>query len=202
MKRTAFFLVAALSIPAFQIISNCSQPLESSDLDRAPGPGAQGRVDTLYVLDTTYIVHDGNVDTVIVVDTIIQVDTVTVTDTITEIDTVFSDTTIIDTVIVVEPGDIQMICDRLSCKQKEIVWLFRNAEGYYHLEFAAASEKEQPTHTLTVSIDGQAYDWKLSESLELVLDQNLGANATIRITTSTPKSFGHAIDVCLTMTKM
>jgi len=226
MKRAALLVIAGLVILAFQIISNCSQPLESSDLNPSLGPVSPGRVDTLFVFDTVVIVHDGRVDTLIVVDTIIQIDTTVVTDTIivpdttivdtiidtiivhdtTVIDTIVDtviipDTTLVDTVIIIEPGDGQMLCDRLSSAQQEIVWLFRNAEGPFHLEFAALSEREHPTHILTVTIDGQTYDWSLSESLELVLDQNLGPNAMIRIMTSKPPSFGHAIDICLTLTK-
>lgn len=212
MKRAAFLLIVALLILAFQIISNCSQPLESSDLSPSLGPVSPGRVDTLFVFDTVVIVHEGRVDTLIVVDTIIQADTTVVIDTIilpdttlvdTIIDTiVIPDTTLVDTVIIVEPGDGQMLCDRLSSSQQEIIWLFRYAEGPFHLEFAALPEREHPTHTLTVTIDGQTYNWSLSESLELVLDQNLGSNAMIRILTSKPPSFGHAIDICLTVTKM
>jgi len=221
MKRAALLVIAGLVILAFQIISNCSQPLESSDLNPSPGPGSPGRVDTLYIFDTTYVVHDGQVDTVIVVDTIIQIDTTVVTDTIidttievdtiilpdstivdTVIDTIFlPDTTLVDTVIIVEPGNSPILCDRLSSAQQEIVWLFRNPEGSYHLEFVALPEREHPTHTLAVTINGQTYDWSLSESLELVLDHNLGSNAMIRIETSKPPSFGHAIDVCVTVTK-
>jgi hypothetical protein len=197
MKRAAFLLIIALVILAFQIISNCSQPLESSDLNPSPGPGFPGRVDTLFVFDTVVIVHNGRVDTLIAIDTIIQ------TDTVTQIDTTYGDT-VTDTVFVGEPGegDGQMLCARLSSSQQEIVWLFRNAEGPYHLEFAALPERDHPTHTLAVTIDGQTYDWSLSESLELVLDQNLGSNAMIRILTSKPPSFGHAIDICLTVARL
>ena len=242
MKRTAFLLIVTMAILAFQIISNCSQPLESSDLNPSLGPGSPGRVDTLFVFDTVVIVHDGRVDTLIMVDTIIQADTTVVTDTIiipdttivdtiidtiivpdttivdtiidtiivpdtTIVDTIFDtitipDSTIVDTVIIIEPGDGQILCDRLSSAQQEIVWLFRNAEGPFHLEFAALPESEHPNHTLTVSIGDQLYYWDLSVSLELILDTTLPANATIIITTSKPPSFGHAIDVCVTVTKM
>jgi len=172
MNRAVFLLVAALMVAAFQIISNCAQPLESSDLSPSPSPGPQGRVDTLYVYDTVLVIHGGKIDTVIVVDTIIQYDTTVITDTIIDVDTVvipdsiiidtiiipdttivdtvvdtiilpdttivdtvvdtviLPDTTIIvDTVIIIEPGDGPMLCDRLSSAQQEIIWLFRNAEG-------------------------------------------------------------------------
>jgi hypothetical protein len=195
MKRAALLLIVTLVILAFQIISNCSQPLESSDLTPSPGPGSPGRVDTLFVFDTVVIVHNGRVDTLIVIDTIIQ------TDTVTQTDTTYGDT-VTDTVIIVEPGGGRMLCARLSSSQQEIVWLFRNPEGSYHLEFAALPESEHPNHTLTVSIGDQLYDWDLSVSLELILDTTLPANLTIIITTSKPPSFGHAIDVCVTVTKM
>ena len=224
MKRAVFLMIAALFALAFQIISNCSQPLESSDLSKSPSLGPQAGVDTLYVFDTVLIIHEGHVDTVIVVDTIIQFDTTvvidTIVDTVIDVDTVIipdsiivdtiilPDTTIIDTVIVVdtviviEPGDAPMLCDRLSSAQQEIVWLFRNAEGPFHLEFAALPERDRPQHTLTVAIGDQLYYWDLSESLELILDTTLPPNATIIVTTSKPPSFGHSIDVCLTWTKM
>jgi len=245
MKRAVFLMMAALLVAAFQIISNCAQPLESSDLSPTPSPGPLGRVDTLFVYDTVLVIHGGRVDTVIVVDTIIQYDTTVITDTIIDVDTVvipdsiiidtviipdttivdtvfdtiilpdttivdtivdtviLPDTTIIvDTVVIIEPGDGPMLCDRLSSAQQEIVWLFRNAEGPFHLEFAALPERDHPQHTLTVAIGDQIFFWDLSESLELVLDVTMPANATIIITTSRPPSFGHAIDICLTWTKM
>jgi len=180
MKRPAFLLLGLLAILAFQIISNCSQPLDSSDLTGGISPTSGGNGDTLFVVDTVFIVHGGKVDTVIVVDTIIQVDTVTV-----------ADTTIVDTVIVIEPGsgDSKMLCARLSSAQQEIVWLFRNTEAQYHMEFAALPERDQPTHILTVTVDGQAYEWPLTQSLELILDQTLSANAVLRVATSNPPSF-------------
>jgi len=192
MKRPAFLLMGLLAILAFQIINSCSQPLDSSDLTGGVSPTPGGGGDTLYVVDTVYIVHGGKVDTVIVVDTIIQVDTVTV-----------ADTTIVDTVIVIEPGsgDSKMLCAHLSTAQQEIVWLFRNSEGPYHLEFAALPERDHPTHVLSVTVDDQAYEWPLTEGLELILDQTLSSNAVLRIATSKPPSFGHAIDICLTITR-
>jgi len=193
MKRPAFILMGLLAILTFQIISNCSQPLESSDLTGGIAPTPGTKVDTLFVVDTVIIPHGGKVDTVIVVDTIIQVDTVTV-----------ADTTIVDTVIVIEPGsgDSKMLCARLSSARQEIVWLFRNTEAQYHLEFAALPERDQPTHILRVTIDGQVYEWHLTESVELILDQTFSPNAIISIITSKPPSFGHAIDICLTVTRL
>jgi hypothetical protein len=176
--------------------------LESGDVTGSLNPTTGTRVDTLFVVDTVIIEHGGKVDTVIVVDTIIQVDTVIVTDTTTEMDTVVVDTTVVDTVIIIEPGGSQMLCDRLACAHKEIVWLFRNAGGSFHLEFAALPESEHPNHTLTVTIGEQKHCWDLSKSLELILDATLPANATIIITTSKPRSFGHAIDICLTVTRL
>jgi hypothetical protein len=108
----------------------------------------------------------------------------------------------VDTVIVIEPGDGPMLCDRLSCSQKEIIWLFRNAEGPFHLEFAALPESDKPPHTLTVWIGEQSYTWDLKTSPELILDTTMPANAVVRITTSKPPSYGHAIDVCLTWTAL
>lgn len=192
MKRAAFLLVVGSIILAFQIISNCSQPLENSDLPLSPSPGPGSRVDTVYVIsiDTVVVIHEGTTDTVVVFDTVIQVDTV-----------IQTDTSVVDTVVVIDSGSCgsQMVCARLGSGQKEIVWLFRNHEGPYHLEFAALTEMDHPTHTLTVDLDGETFNWSLAESLELVLDVNLSQNATMHITTSKPPSFGHSIDVCLTM---
>ena len=70
------------------------------------------------------------------------------------------------------------------------------------MEFVALPKQGNPTHTLTVTIDDQAHAWPLAENLELVFDQSLAPNATIRISTSKPPSFGHAIDICLTVTQL
>ena len=196
MKRAAFLLVLGSIILAFQIISNCSQPLENNDLGGSPSPSPGLRIDTVYVIniDTVVIVHQGSVDTLLIFDTVVQVDTV-----------VLADSPVVDTVvIIIDSGSYgpQMVCARLNSGQQDIVWLLRNREGRYHLEFAALPESDHPTHTLTVDIGGQTYEWSLSESLELILDEDLGANTTIRVTTSKPPSLGHSIDICLTLTKI
>ena len=229
MKNTAVLFIAVLSALALVFLSNCAQPLESEDLRRSGTPGNQLKIDTLYLHDTIIVVNDGEVDTIIVtdtillpdttvvvdtiidtidlpdttiVDTVVIIDTVVVSDTVVMPDTVIVTDTTVDTVIVVEPGDGPMLCDRLSCAQKEIVWLFRNTEGLFHLEFAALPQNGKPQHTLTVWINEQPYAWNLSSSLEFILDTTLPANATMRITTSKPPSYGHAIDVCLTWTAL
>lgn len=192
MKRSALLLSGLLAVLAFQAILNCSQPLESSDLSGGlnPAPGSPG--DTLFVVDTIFITHGGKVDTVIVVDTVIQVDTVTV-----------MDSTVVDTVIIVEPdpGDSDILCARLSQARQEVVWLFRNTEGLYHLEFVALPEREHPTQILEVTIDETTYTWNMAQGLKMIFDQSLTSNATIRIATKKPPAFGHAVDICLTMTR-
>jgi hypothetical protein len=115
-------------------------------------------------------------------------DTVTVTDTIIQVDTV--------TVVVT---DSQTVCSRMGSNQQEIVWLFRNEEGQYRLEFAALAERDKPSHILSVDVEGQLYKWDLAENTEFILDRYLEQNATVLILTSKPPSFGHSIDVCLTV---
>ncbi len=176
-------------------------------------------IDTNWVYDTTYVSDTVmQIDTVFVVDTLVEVDTMFAVDTVYQIDTVFvvdstsqTDTVYIidtvlqiDTVIVIEPGDSGPIvmCAQLSCNRQEIVWMFRNPEGDYRLEFTAASERDNPDQTLSVRIDGEEYFWKPSRDREFITEQYLEQNAIIRITSKKPPAFGHAIDVCLTMSKL
>lgn len=119
-------------------------------------------------------------------------------DTVTIVDTVIQ----IDTVIITEPDSsgLFFVCSRLSAGQQEIVWLFRNEEGMFHLEYAASAEFDQPTQLVIVDIDGEQFEWRPSSNPEFILDHNLEENATMRITLDQPPSFGHAIDICLTLT--
>jgi hypothetical protein len=176
-------------------------------------------VDTNWVYDTTYVSDTVmQIDTVFVVDTLMEVDTMFAVDTVYQIDTVFvvdstsqTDTVFIidtvlqiDTVVVIEPGDSGPIamCARLSSCRQEIVWMFRNPEGDYRLEFTAASERDNPDQTLVVAIDGEKYFWKPSRDSEFITEQHLEQNAIIRINSKKPPAFGHAIDVCLTVSKL
>ncbi|PKK83044.1 MAG: hypothetical protein CVT49_10445 [candidate division Zixibacteria bacterium HGW-Zixibacteria-1] len=127
-------------------------------------------------------------------------------DTIYNLDTLnTSDTTIIvDTVIVVvhDTTGSQIICSRIDCNQKEIVWMFRNAEGSHKLEFVAFTEEDQPCQKLVVDVDGQEFSWKPVENPELIMEQDLNQNATIRISSTNPKALGHAIYICLTLSSI
>ena len=108
---------------------------------------------------------------------------------------------IVDTVIVVMPdtsGSL-MICSRLNSYQQEIVWLFRNQAGLFRLEFSALTEQEHPSQTLSVDIDGQQFQWQPAESAEFILEHDLEQNALMQIVSNKPPSFGHAIEICLTV---
>lgn len=125
---------------------------------------------------------------------------------ITDVDTIIVVDTlpVIDTLIIVEPGsgESKMVCSRITSNIQEIVWLFRNSEGLYCLEFAAALESEHPTQTITIDIGGQELLWRPSDSSELVKDLYLDQNVIIRITPKKPPSLGHALDICLTFSKL
>lgn len=127
----------------------------------------------------------------------IIVDTITISDTVIIVDT----TILVDTLIVVvhDTSGSQTLCSRLSPYLKEIVWMFRNTEELYLLEFVANSEQNQPPRTLSVDIDGRQFSWDLTESNEFITEQHLNSNATVKIITDQPPSFGHDIDICLTV---
>ena len=155
--------------------------------------------DTTYVIDTlfqydTLIVIDTLIqsDTIIVTDTVIQTDTVVQTDTLIEVDTVIVD--IVDTVIV--PTGY---CARLASSQKEIIWMLQNTEGSYLLEFVATVERAAPPQLLIVEIDGQLVEWQVTNTQALSIEQDLGENVTARIWPGKPPSFGHAVDICLSV---
>lgn len=197
MKKFILFAATALLLGASQSLMNCADPLESS----------QGRIlnppipeDTVYTIDTVVIIDTvGATDTVIIVDTIGIIDTIWVVDTVGIIDTVV----VIDTVMVEIPTlDSQFVCARISCNQKEIVWLLRNQAGLYRLEFAGEVENDQPVQTLKIDIDGAEYLWNPAADVEFVKELTLGKNATIRITPKKPPAFGHAIDICLKITAL
>jgi len=177
VKRLFLLVVGVVAFFAIQFLANCSQPLDSTSDPGFSPPG------------TTIIV-----DTVIIVDTTFQVDTVIVVDTVTNVDTII--------VVQPDPGGLQTVCSQLSSCHRKILWMFRNQAGLYHLEFVAESEKEHPSRTLYVEIDDQWYKWRLSDSSELIIDQYLEENASIRIITGLPLCFGHAIDICLTVSTL
>lgn len=198
MKRLILFAAAILLLGAAQSLMNCADPLESPQ-GRILNPPVPG--DTVYVVDTVVIIDTiGTVDTVTIIDTISTIDTVMIIDTVGTTDTVL----IIDTVIVIDTVtvevptlDSQFVCARLSCNQKEIVWLLRNQAGLYRLEFAGEVESDQPVQTVKIDIDGEEYLWNPAAEAEFIKELTLARNATIRITPKKPPAFGHAIDICL-----
>jgi len=163
-------------------------------------------IDTLSTIDTIVVVDTiGIIDTIWVVDTVGTIDTVMIIDTVGTTDTVL----IIDTVVVIDTVmmeiptlDSQFVCARISCNQKEIVWLLRNQAGLYRLEFAGEVESDQPVQTVKIDIDGAEYLWNPAADAEFVKELTLGKNATIRITPKKPPAFGHAIDICLKITAL
>ena len=110
--------------------------------------------------------------------------------------TFFTDTVII---VQIDTTDANMVCAQLVSNLQEIVWLFRNSEGRYDLEFAAAVESEHPTQTLTVDIDGEEYAWAPAKDSELLMEMDLKQNAIIRIYPTKPPSLGHSVHICLTV---
>ena len=127
-------------------------------------------------------------------------------ESIDEIDTLFpvsetpGDTVVrVDTVTIVEGNDGSSFrfCARLASNQQEIVWLLQNEAGQFHLEFAALADRIHPSQTLLIEIDGEQFQWQPAKNMDFVIEQELGENAIARISSSTPHSFGHAIDVCL-----
>jgi hypothetical protein len=126
-------------------------------------------------------------------DTIYIVDTVVVIDTVMHIDTVF----------VPEPGECcyNTFCSHIGSGQHKIVWLLRNSEGRYHLEFGALTERDQPVQKLFVDINGEKFCWSPAHEHELVIDRYLTQNAVIRIYSDQPCAFGHEISICLTVSR-
>lgn len=126
------------------------------------------------------------------------------TDPVPDIDTLFSIDTlhVIDTITIIEPGtgESQIVCGRISTTQKDLVWMFRNPEGTYNLEFMVLTDRDKPVQELTLDLDGQELLWNPGDNPELIAELILSQNAVFRITTNKPPSLGHAIDICLTIT--
>ncbi|MEE9442396.1 MAG: hypothetical protein V3V99_06990 [candidate division Zixibacteria bacterium] len=172
MKKPIICAVWTLLLTGSIIFVNCSNPLESSDL---AGTDPVPSIDTLFSIDTLHTI-----------------------DTLTQIDTL----TIIDTITIIEPGigESQIVCGRISTTQKDLVWMFRNPEGTYNLEFTALTDRDKPAQELALDIDGQEFLWNPGENPELITELILSQNAVFRITTNKPPSLGHAIDICLSIT--
>lgn len=166
-------------------------------------------IDTMTTVDTVVhtvvdtLVHS---DTVTVTHTVVKHDTVRVTDTTTLVDTLVTTDTVVrvDTVKVGDPTacNPEPFCGKLAACDKELLWLFRNEAGNYHLEFSGYADKDQPLQTIVVTINGVAYYWKAAEKPEWDFDMALPANTTIRIGLTKPPAYGHEIHICLQMTKI
>jgi hypothetical protein len=170
------------------------------------------QIDTTTQIDTVVVVDSViqgdtviQIDTIIIIDTLTEIDTVTQVDTVIQFDTVVVIDTVvqIDTVIVVVPdtGSIRPFCGTLASNQQEIVWMFRNPDGNFLLEFSADMERAQPNQTLTVDIDGETFIWDPNADPEFITEMHLDLHATIRIIANKPPARGHSINVCLTVTQ-
>lgn len=159
------------------------------------------RTDTVTHYDTVTVTHTvTHYDTLVVNDTIVRVDTTVVVDTIRQVDTVIH----VDTVKIGDPVDCnpEPFCGKLSACDKDLVWMFRNSAGDYKLEFSGYAEKDQPLQTIVVTIDGKDYYWQAATDPLWVTQLALPANTTIKIKLTSPPAYGHAISICLQMTKL
>ncbi len=163
-------------------------------------------IDTLIHTDT--VTH---VDTVTVTHTVVHYDTVVVNDTLTTIDTIIAVDTItsVDTVVRVDTVQVgpvncepEPFCGKLSSCDKDLVWMFRNAAGDYRLEFSGYAEKDQPLQTIVVNINGKDYYWQAATTPLWIKELTLSANTIIKIKLTSPPAYGHAISICLNMTKI
>lgn len=171
--------------------------------------------DTLIITDTVTIYDSSTVfDTVTVIDTIINWDTIIVNDTITDIDTIviydtipgdtIYDTTVVyDTIIINVPDSTDGIpfCARLSSHLPEIVWILKADPGEYNFEFLALADEFKQGRSLIVTINDDEYIWDPLANDELLLDITIDSKITIKIVPDNPAALGHAVDICLTITK-
>ena len=203
MKRLIFLAACLTLFAVFQIVINCSSPLESSNLTPPnPNPG----VDTVYIFDTVF-----TSDTTFIVDTVIVVDTLTGVDTFIVVDTVvISDTTIIsdtvfisDTVIVYDTVTVGtsgvVICTEIGPSQRKIDWTFLSVPAEYHLAFEAATDRDRPTKSLTIEVNGEMYYWDLTQSNNFDFDFQFTASTNITIMPNPPNSYGNGVSLCLTL---
>lgn len=112
-----------------------------------------------------------------------------------QIDTIY----IVDTVYVNMPDTSgeQLLCARIASNQHDIVWMFRNPEGTFRLEFEANIGKESPVQEIIIEIDDNKFSWHPVQNKEFAIERDLIQNASIRISTDVPHAYGHAIDICL-----
>ena len=175
MKKQLLLALFVTVFIAILFIGNCSDPLESL--------GPESYIDTVFYMDTVKIT-----------------DTLDNSDTIHFVDTVKSTDTVI--IFVTDSSQFQTICSQINSYQKKIVWMFRNQEGDYRLEFSASQDGKKPKQTLHMVIDGHEYRWKPTEDPELIKELHLEQDSTIKITTCSPPARGHPIYICLTLSKL
>ena len=187
MKRLIFLTTCLALFAAFQIVINCSSPLDSSKLTPPnPNPG----VDTVFIYDTVT-----TIDTVFIDDSVVVIDTITIVIT----DTVFiSDTVIVyDTVTVGSAGVV--ICTEIGPSQRKIDWTFLSVPAEYHLAFEAATDRDRPTKSLTIEVNGQMYYWDLTQSNNFDFDFQFTSSTNITIMPNPPNSYGNGVSLCLTL---
>lgn len=197
--RRLIFLTACLALfAALQIVSNCSSPLDSSNLtppNPQPGVDTVFIIDTVFTSDTTFIVDtvfiDG--DTIVVVDTFVISDTTIITDTVFISDTV----TVFDTVVVGSAGVV--ICSEISSAQHKIDWTFLAVPAEYHLAFEATADRDKPTKALTIEVNGEMFNWDLTQSDNFDFDFQFTQSTTIIIMPDPPNGFGNGVSLCLTL---
>ena len=205
MKQRLLLGIFITIFVAIMFVGNCSDPLESLGpeirIDTIKIVDTLGYSDTLFIIDTFMIIDTLDytdtlfvVDTIMIIDTLDYMDTVYVVDTVNNIDTVF--------IYITDTTQSQTICSRISSCRKKIVWMLRNQEGKYKLEFTASQDGKCPVQTLYLYIDGHEYRWKPVEDPELIKELYLEENSTIRIKTYKPPAFGHTIYICLTISKI
>lgn len=198
MKRLIFLTTCLALFAALQIVSNCSSPLDSSNLtppNPQPGVDTIFIIDTVFTSDTTFIVDtvfiDG--DTIVVVDTFVISDTTIITDTVFISDTV----TVFDTVVVGSAGVV--LCTEISPSQRKIDWTFLSVPAEYHLAFEATTDRDKPTKALTIDVNGEMFHWDLTQSDNFDFDFEFTQSTTIIIMPDPPNGFGNGVSLCLTL---
>ena len=199
MKRLIFLTACLALFAAFQIVINCSSPLDSDDftIPPIPNPGVDTIfvIDTIFTSDTTFIVDtvfiDG--DTIVIVDTFIISDTTIITDTVFISDTV----TVFDTVVV-GSADV-VICAEISSAQHKIEWTFLSVPAEYHLAFEATTDRDKPTKALTIEVNGEMFYWDLTQSDNFDFNFQFTQSTTIIIMPDPPNGYGNGVSLCLTL---
>jgi hypothetical protein len=210
MKRSSVIGILGLVGLGIVYLASCSEPL---DVNSSPSYNPPARVDTVYIFDTLTPSDTAvRVDTIRIHDTMIQHDTVRQIDTTVRFDTVhivdphyiYDTVMLVDTVTIVVPDvcEPEPFCGELSSCDKDLIWMFRNEAGDYRLEFSGYAEKDQPLQTIIVNIDGTDYEWQAATDPLWITELNLPANTTITIGLTKPLAYGHAISICLKMTKL